>query len=477
MNETIQPPPTPVLPPPAATPPLMLRPASFGSSTIFRMGVLLVLVLLFLIPLAMIRSVLGERLSRRNEAIANITSTWGASQTVCGPVLIVPYHYRVTVPRFSPTGSQAPAPAVEETRTGYAHFLPQDLTVTGALAPSVLHRGIYEAVVYSGTLEISGRFDKPSFDDWHIAAEDIVWDDAVVTMGITDLRGANETVTLTWDDHPVRMVPGSKLDVFPSGIHARLGAGILPGTSTSTPFTLKLTLNGSSGIRLAPLGEQTRVTLKSTWPDPSFAGTFLPTDRRVDAAGFDATWKVSYYGRSLPQQWISQDTAHGLTQGSVQQSLFGVDLIDVVDTYRYVERSIKYGVLFMVLVFTAFFLFEVLAGIRVHPFQYTLVGMALSLFYLALLSLSEVMSFGAAYATGSAAATLLIAGYSGAVLKRLSRTLIVTMELVVIYGFLFMILRLQDYSLLFGTAGLFAALAIVMYVTRNIDWYARDREQ
>lgn len=439
------------------------------------MGVLALLVLLFLIPLQMVQSVLRERLCRRDQAVANITSTWGAAQTICGPVLVVPYRYRVTTPRFPPPGSQIPAAAVEETLTGYAYFLPQDLTIAGDLAPNILHRGIYEAVVYGGSLDISGRFASPSFADWRIAPDDILWSDAVLTIGITDLRGAQETVSLAWGGQALRMQPGSRLDACPSGLHARLGTGALPGTATSTAFTLKLTLNGSTGIRFAPLGEQTRVTLKSTWPDPSFAGAFLPSERRVDASGFAAAWQVSYYGRSLPQQWTSRDTAQGLTQSSLQQSAFGVDLIDVVDTYRYVERSIKYGILFIVLVFTAFFLFEVLARIRVHPFQYTLVGMALSLFYLALLSLSEVMSFGPAYLAGSAAATLLVAAYSGAVLRRLSRALIVTAELVIIYGFLFVILRLQDYSLIFGTAGLFAALAIVMYATRNIDWYARDR--
>ena len=473
MNDTAFPTPPPV--PPPANPPAASRLAALGSSMLVRMVVLGILILLSLIPLSMISSVLGERLARRNEAVAGITATWGEAQTVCGPVLVVPYHYKVRTPRLAAPGSPVATLPVEETLTGYACFLPQDLDITGRLAPNVLHRGIYQAVVYGGDLELSGKFAPLAFDDWHIAPADVLWDDAVLTLGITDLRGAKETVSLAWNDCTRRMVPGSKLDGFASGIHARLGAGAVSATSTAATFSLKLTLNGSTGIRFAPLGEQTRVTLKSAWADPSFAGAFLPAERHVDAGGFEATWKVSYYGRSLPQQWLSQDAARALGPTSIAASLFGVDLIDVVDTYRYVERSIKYGILFVVLVFTAFFLFEVLARIRVHPFQYTLVGLALCLFYLALLSLSEVMPFGSAYLIGSAAATLLIAGYSGAVLKRLSRALLVALELVLIYGFLFVILRLQDLSLILGTLGLFAALATVMYVTRNIDWYARDR--
>jgi len=154
--------------------------------------------------------------------------------------------------------------------------------------------------------------------------------------------------------------------------------------------------------------------------------------------------------------------------------LFGVDLLTVVDGYRHVERSIKYGILFLALVFTAFFLFEMLARIRVHPFQYTLVGAALCLFYLALLSLSEIISFGFAYLVGAAAASLLIVGYSAQVLRSFRRALLIGGELAAIYSCLYIILRLQDYALLFGTAGLFLALAIVMFVTRQVDWYARD---
>jgi inner membrane protein len=221
---------------------------------------------------------------------------------------------------------------------------------------------------------------------------------------------------------------------------------------------------------------QNTVTIKSKWPDPHFRGTFLPTERKIGADGFEAVWKVSYYGRSYPQQWSSLDGAGMIARDALNASLFGVDLITVVDSYRYVERSIKYGILFIVLVFTTFFLFEILAAIRIHPFQYTLVGVALCLFYLALLSLSELIPFGRAYLAGAAAATLMITAYSATALKSGLRALLVCIGLSGIYGFLYVILREQDYSLLIGTIGLFIALAIVMFATRGIDWYARDGE-
>ena len=168
------------------------------------------------------------------------------------------------------------------------------------------------------------------------------------------------------------------------------------------------------------------------------------------------------------------DQSAGLNPNSAASSLFGVNFLSGVDAYRNVERAIKYGVLFLVLVFAAFFLFELLSSLKIHPFQYALVGAALCLFYLGLLSLSEFVRFGLAYLTASAVTTLLIWFYCAKVLKSGKRTVIIVGLLAAIYTFLYTALQLQDYSLLFGTAGLFLVLAVIFYLTRNIDWYARD---
>lgn len=465
MNDALRLTPPP-LPPPAA---------SWMSNTLVRMGILFVLILLSLIPLTLIEGVLSERLQRRNNAVAGITATWGSTQTICGPVLVVPYRYRVTTQRSQLVNGQYVQVPVTETLTAQAFFLPDDLQVTGDIKPSLLHRGIYRAVVYGGALQLSGRFAKPSFDEWKVDPADILWDEAVVTVAVTDLRGAKETVSLAWGDRKLAMSPCARVSDFVSGVHTKIGKAEW-ASDAPVPFSIGLTLNGSTGIRFVPVGQQTTVTLSSTWADPSFTGAFLPTERRVSDSGFDATWKVSYYGREFPQQWTTRDTPARLTTATAQNSAFGVDLIEVVDTYRYIERAIKYGILFVVLVFAAFFLYEMLAPLRVHPLQYTLVAMALCIFYLALISLSEIIGFGWAYLASAAAATLMLMCYSIAVLKCLRRALLIGGELALIYGFLYVILRLQDYSLLFGTAGLFVALASIMYFTRKIDWYARDRQ-
>lgn len=458
---------SPPLPPPMPPP----RPRRhFG--TVLKLGAIAGLTLLLLVPLRMIGAVLAERQERREEALANITSTWGEPQLVGGPVLIVPYKYRTKAWKEQLVNGRLERVEAVETSTAQACFLPERLQVGGQLATEELHRGIYQAVVYRGDLTLSGAFVRPNFDEWNVAPEDVLWDEAVVTLAITDLRGAKGALNLTFDGESYPLSSGSKLAGFPSGVHTRVPH--LARDKHELAFELKLGLNGSGALRFAPVGRQTRVQLSSPWRDPKFAGAFLPSQRSVTATGFTADWEVSSYARPYPQQWSTRESKPPFNDRVVSASLFGVELLTPVDGYRHVERAIKYGVLFIALVFTAFFLFELLARVRVHPFQYTLIGAALCLFYLVVLALSEVTSFGLAYLAGTVAATGLIVAYSARVLGGHRRALLIGGELVAIYGCLYVILQLQDYALLCGAAGLFLALAIVMFVTRNMDWYARD---
>jgi len=451
------------------TPPVLPKPVLKQHATVLKMIAITTLGLLLLIPLAMVRSVLTERLARRDQAIREITSTWGKPQVMVGPVLIVPYKYARKVWKDQVVNGRTERVEVSESHPGRAFFLPTALKVDGRLSPSRLHRGIYEAVVYDGAVNLSGSFARPAFEEWKADLQQVLWDEAEVALSVTDMRGAKESLAITLADKVIPLNPGARIDGFPGGVYAQLqGLESLPAT---IPFEMNLTFRGSRSLRFAPVGVNNDMRLASDWPDPSFQGAFLPTEREVRPEGFSAHWQVSHYGRSYPQQWTERDP---VKPAAVTESLFGVDLLDVVDSYRFVERSIKYGILLIALLFTCFFLFEVMAAVRIHPFQYTLVGIALCLFYLALLALSEVVSFGAAYWTGAAASTLMISLYSAKPLRGGSRAAFVATGLPVLYAFIFVILRLQDYSLLIGTAGLFLVLALVMYVTRNINWYARD---
>ena len=457
-----------------APPPLPKSQPSFGRrySTMIKFLGVGALALVLLIPLAMITGVLRERLERRDEAVANITSSWGREQNVIGPVLGIPYQYKYKAVKEVPTpDGRVERREVEETGTANAYFLPNTLNISGNVETQKLHRGIYEAVVYRAQTVLSGKFAQPDFGPLKIDLKDVQWKDAFVTMAINDLRGTREAIVLDWGGAKRPMLPGSQVPGYTTGATASLGSD--RPIATEIQFSTPLDFNGSEGVFFAPFGVQNEATLKSNSPDVGFRGAFLPAERSLRPDGFDAKWKVSYYGRDYPQSWTSRTGNERFTTQAVSNSLFGAQFLSILDAYRYVERSIKYGVLFLVLVFTAFFLFEVTARQKIHPFQYLMVGAALCLFYL-LLSISEFIGFSWAYLIAAIASTALITWYCRFFLGGGVRTLMIGAGLVGIYTFLYITLRQQDYALLMGAIALFIVLAIVMFVTRKVDWYARD---
>ncbi len=349
------------------------------------------LFLVLLIPLGMVRGILRERVTRRNQAVSEITSSWGGEQKIMGPVLVIPYHYPVKTSREQMVNGRMERLDVDETRTANAFFLPAELEVTGDVTPRKLHRGIYEAVVYEGKVQISGRFSPPDFAELGVSPSQVLWKNAEITLGVSDLRGTGKTLNLELDGRFHEFAPGSRLEGSLSGITAKIP--VAQWEDAKWEFRMALDLKGSQGIRFAPVGKQNRLKLTSPWPDPSFQGAFLPMERDVSSDGFSASWEVSWYGRHYPQASTDQSGSRALTAAVLQSSLYGVDFITPVDAYRMVERGMKYGALFIALIFTAFFLFEILAALRIHSIQYTLVGAALCLFYLSLLALSEFIRF------------------------------------------------------------------------------------
>ncbi len=361
---------------------------------------------------------------------------------------------------------------VEETTTAAAYFLPEMLHIMGDAQTQMLHRGIYNAAVFRAQVTLSAKFAPPDFGPLKIDVKDVQWKDAFVTIAVNDLRGTREGIVLNWGGTKRPLLPGSQVPGYTTGATASLGTD--KPIASEIEFSIPLDFNGSEGIFFAPFGVQNEATLKSNWADQAFRGAFLPAERSVRPDGFDAKWKVSYYGRDYPQSWTSRAGNERFTTQSVSNSLFSVQLLSILDAYRYVERSIKYGVLFLVLVFTTFFLFEVTARQKIHPFQYLMVGAALCLFYLLLLSISEFIGFGWAYLIAVVASTLLITWYWRFFLGGGVRTFMIGAGLAGVYTFLYITLRQQDYALLMGAIALFIVLAIVMYVTRKVDWYARD---
>ena len=295
---------------------------------------------------------------------------------------------------------------VEENGTAIAYFLPETLQITGDVQTQVLHRGIYDAAVFRAQVRLAGKFAPPDFGPLKIDLKDVQWKDAFVTIAVNDLRGTREALMLDWAGARHALLPGSQVPGYTTGATALLGSD--QSIARETQFSIPLDFNGSEGIYFAPFGVQNEATLKSNWPDPAFRGAFSACGPVVRPDGFDAKWKVSYYGRDYPQSWTSRAGNERFSVLSVTNSRFGVQFLSILDAYRYVERSIKYGVLFLVLVFTTFFLFEVTARQKIHPFQYLMVGAALCLFYLLLLSISEFIGFSWAYLIAAVASTSLI---------------------------------------------------------------------
>ncbi|HEX5759704.1 MAG TPA: cell envelope integrity protein CreD [Thermoanaerobaculia bacterium] len=437
----------------------------FGDSLAVKLLTIGFLILLLLIPLMMVRSLVAERQGRSATAAAEVAASWGGEQTLGGPVLTVPYRVR---------WQDSEGKTVETIQR--AHFLPERLGVEGELRPERRRRGIFETVVYRAELRLAGVFRRPDLAGWEVAAPDVLWEKAAVSLGVPDPRGIRQGLVLRWGERELPLEPGSgDAGLWRSGVRT-----VVPGLGESAagaaiPFSLALGLNGSGRLSVLPFGKETVVRLRSSWPHPSFAGAFLPEARTVTDRGFDAVWRVSWFGRSYPQQWRASDAESLASERAVAESAFGVELFLPADGYQKTERSLKYGILFIALTFLAFFLCETFNPFAVHAVQYLLIGFALCLFYLLLLSLSEVLPFGTAYALAAAATVLLIGAYGAAALRGWRRGGLVAGVLALLYGYLWGLLRAEDRSLLLGSVGLFLILALVMYLTRRIDWHAPRR--
>lgn len=417
------------------------------------------LVIVLLIGLWMIRSLVSERSQRASSVRQEIASSWGQMQTIGGPALIVPFRVR--------------HPQLAQVTLHRARFLPEQLKITGLLHPERRHRGIFETVLYHADLGVEGVFAAPDFSAWNVAPEDILWNEAVITVGISDLRGIRGNPVLRWSGRNIAFSGGTAdAALWTTGLAAPVPVA---ADGATLPFSFNLRLNGSEQLSFLPLGGETVVELNSAWPDPSFSGAFLPEARSVTPSGFTARWSVSSLARSYPQKWRDSGEENTNALAAIGPSAFGVGLFSPVGHYQKTERSMKYGALFIILTFLTFFLYELLSPVTVHPVQYFLVGGALCLFYLLLLSISEHAPFAVAYAIGSIATVSLISSYGAALLRNRRRVLGLIGVLALLYGYLYVLLQLEDWALLMGSVGLFLILALVMYTTRRVDWGSAHR--
>ncbi len=457
-------------------------------------GVKLVIAVLIavalMVPLLMIYGLLWDRQQQAETAQASIGQGWGGQQTIGGPVIVIPYRATET------TTVQENGKDVTRTANMIRNLYlsPQSNRADVVIKPERRKKAIYETVVYESQIAGSAEFVLPAdIARYGVTREALMLDRAEVRLGISDARGLVDGNRLSVDGTPLALQPGKGL--LSTG---NSGTFAFVDWSAAAPMKVdyRIGVRGLGDFKLIPRGVDTRWTVKSSWPNPSFGGDFLPAKREVKASGFTATYAIpnlalgqaqvltgdlsppiaSNYAADGGARYAEVIEATAAPNGGGNAESGGVakavaiSLIEPVDLYSQVDRSIKYGFLFIGFTFVAFLMFDIIAGARVAPAEYLLTGIALILFFVLLLAFAEVIGFTLAYMVASAAIIGLLAFYSAAVLGSWKRARFLAAMLIGLYALLYVLLNLEAYSLLIGSVLMFFALAGVMYMTRGIDW-------
>lgn len=435
-------------------------------SLAIKLGAIGLLILLLLIPLLMIGGVISDRQQLRDGVLDDIARSSSDSQQLSGPLLVVPYRKTVRIWKLNATTNERYQEASEE--SGRLYFLPERFELNGNVSTELRARGIYEARLFHADNRISGHFTLPERLGIKQDFVDYRFEQPYLAVGISDIRGIENALQLELGSQRLDFVPGSQVGWLGEGVHVTLPA--LDGSKvTELPFAFDLRLQGTGQLQVTPVGKTSQVKLAANWPHPSFIGNYLPAQREITAEGFNAQWQTSFFSTNL-QEALDNCVAFARCEEFKARS-FGVSFIDPVDQYLKSERAIKYALLFIVLTFAGFFLFEVLKNLAVHPVQYALVGVALAFFYLLLLSLSEHVGFALAYLLSASACVSLIGFYVCHVLRSVTHGLGFSAGLAALYGLLYGLLSAEDYALLMGSLLLFGLLGVFMVLTRRLDWY------
>lgn len=433
-----------------------------------KLGLIVGLIMLLMIPIGMVDDVVSDRMSYMYQAKQDIRQSWTGSQQIVGPLLVMPYKQKWQEKVWDE--DKDTYRLVNRQRHGKLVLLPEDLNINGQLQTEERQRGLYKVPVYTSDLAFKGNFSTKKAVDLIGAQEShvqIEWTKPFVSLLISDLRGMMSQPKIQWDGEEIHFESGASLKTAKSGMHVPVDELTLEAVS-NIDFSFQMKLRGMETIKFSPIAKDTKIQLDSPWQHPSFFGHYLPTTREISEQGFQAEWFTSSFSSGMNER--ADSCAAGNCDGLYQDS-FGVSLVKPIDIYQQSDRSLKYAVLFLALTFAFFFLYEVMKQLSIHPVQYTLVGLALSLFYLLLVSLSEHLSFGLAYLIAAIACSGLLGTYIGSILKSRNSGVVFFGAIGVLYGVLYGILQSEDNALLMGSMLLFIVLAAAMLATRHIDWY------
>ena len=412
----------------------------------FKAVIIFVMALGLAIPTFIIREVINERETRQKEAIEEVSSKWAGRQTITGPVLMIPYKFTVGI----------------TTQKKYAWFMADQLDIKSSVAPQKRHRGIYEVVVYQGDISLTAKFNDIKWQQLNTAPENIMWSEAKLFLQVSDLsRGINEEIYIKWKDSSLLCQPWAENTAnLGEALYAPVPLNAEDATTQNT-FAVNFSLHGSQQLMFTPAARETKIQMTGNWPDPSFTGVKIPESPNNSDSGINVQWK--YLNRTTPMVWNDQFV-------NMQATAMGANLIIPVDGYDKTERSVKYALLCIILTFASFFLIETIYKRHLHLVQYGLAGLALVLFYTLLLSFSEYIGFNLSYLVAGIATIGLVTWFVGSIMKSKKLATFISFVLTIVYGYIFTIIQLQDYSLLMGSIGLFIALAIIMYFSRKLQW-------
>ncbi len=428
----------------------------------FRFAIIAILVAIMTIPLQMVSEIVNERSHLYSSVVRDIANTWGHQQNISGPVLIIPYTEKFISEKII-TDKNGNERKVDKTnymqRT--AIVLPEKLSIKADLKGEQRQRSIYKSLVYQADILLTGNFSRPDIEALSSHIDKIHWNQAWFSLGISDTRAIKKVSTLQWNNQQTDFEPGTRIiNIIKNGFHAPLA---LNTKSSSYAFSMRLNIKGSQGFYFKPFGKTTHVSLYSDWPHPSFQGNVLPDQHEISDNGFKANWSIPHLARNYPQLWTLETQKFNTNEFKA-----GVSLFESISLYTQITRAIKYGILFLLLTYITFLIFELGINHRLHIVQYGIIGLALSMFYLTLLSVAEHTNFLNAYLAAAALIISMITLYAYAAIRSIGRTVLIALLLIGLYSILYSLLNLEDYALLVGTLLLLAILAIMMYLTRNI---------
>ncbi|KOS05990.1 hypothetical protein AM493_08030 [Flavobacterium akiainvivens] len=433
--------------------------ANFLQSTTARVIMVGLLTLILLLPLHYVQGIIKERSTLQETVVSDITEKWGSHVYICGPILKIPYK------AYGNQTTQTDTVKTVQNRvyTDYLYVFPEMLKADSKVNTFEKHRNNYDAAVFNANLKLTGNYPVPDLARQNISPDAVEWDKASVIINTNAIKSIKGTVNARINDNLYSFEAAEMDNQENLATLQTAPINLKSAALGSIPFEIKISYDGSNSFAIVPIGKLTEATMAGNWPSPKFTGNYLPEKHDVTDNGFTASWNISQLNRPFAQQYTTLIP-------KMNNYSFDVDFVIPVDEFQQNERASKYGFLVIGLTFLVFFLIQTVSKINIHIFQYTMIGLALVMFYTLLISITEHSSFWLAYLIAGVSVVTMIGLYSLSILKDRKFPVFIATALTGLYTFIYVIIQLENYALLAGSIGLFLILGAVMYFSRKIQW-------